>query len=133
MSLLKKLALASLVSVSMLAAAPSAMAKPAGKIENQSAEGVLQAFDDSIAAVEAAQDAMNSNADKDTVMALLKTAKQELNRIESATVNRAKEKANGILKKARSAYKKDQHEVAKVKIKDAVEAFKGLKQIYVNF
>lgn len=132
MSLLKKLALALLVSVSMLAAVtPSAMA--AGKIQNQSPEGVLQAFDDAIAAVEAAQDAINSNADKDTVLALLKTSKQELNRIESATVNRAKEKANGILKKARSAYKKDQHEIAKVKIKDAVAAFKGLKQIYLNF
>ena len=133
MSLLKKLALASLVSVSMLAAAPSAMAKPAGKIANQTGEGVLQAFDDSIAAVVAAEAAMHDGTEKDTVMALLKTAKQELNRIESATVNRAKEKANGALKKARSAYKKDQLEIAKVKMADAVTQFKGLKQIYLNF
>lgn len=131
MSLLKKIALASVISASMLVAAPSAMA--AGKIENQSPAGVLQAFDDSISAVEAAQSAMDSGADKDTVMALMKTAKQELNRIESATVNRAKEKANGVLKKSRSAYKKGQLEIAKVKMKEAVSQFKGLKQIYLNF
>ena len=41
MALLKKLVLALFVSVAMLATAPSAIAKPAGKIENQTPAGVL--------------------------------------------------------------------------------------------
>lgn len=133
MSLLKKLALASIVSSAMLVAAPSAMAKPAGKIENQSQAGVLQAFDDSITAIEAAQTALTSGADRDTVLALMRTAKQELNRIESATVNREKERANGLLKKSRSAFKKGKMDLAQEKMSEAVMKFTALKQIYLNF
>jgi len=131
MSLLKKLVLASVVSTAMLAAAPSAMA--AGKVENQSQAGVLQAFDDSIAAVEAAQTALNSGAERDEVLSLMRTAKQELNRIESATVNREKERANGLLKKSRSAFKKGDMEKAKANMSEAVTKFTELKQIYLNF
>ena len=133
MALLKKLVLALFVSIAMLAAAPSAIAKPAGKIANQSQEGVLQAFDDSITAVEAAQTAMESGEDKDKVLALMKEAKQELNRIESATVNREKERANGLLKKSRSAYRKDDIEKAKALMAETVAKFISLKQIYLNF
>ena len=133
MALLKKLVLALFVSVAMLAAAPSAIAKPAGKIANQSQQGVLQAFDDSIAAIEAAQTAMESGEDKDKVLALMKEAKQELNRIESATVNREKERANGLLKKARSAYRKDDLEKAKTLMAETVAKFISLKKIYLNF
>lgn len=130
---LKKLVLALFVSIAMLATIPSAVAKPKGKIENQSQEGVLQAFDDSISAIEAAQTAMESGEDKDKVLALMKEAKQELNRIESATVNREKERANGLLKKSRSAYRKDDIEKAKTLMAEAVAKFISLKQIYLNF
>ena len=130
---LKKLVLALFVSISMLATIPSAAAKPAGKIENQSPEGVLQAFDDAISAVEAAQTALEAGEDKDTVLALMKEAKQELNRIESATVNREKERANGHLKKSRSALKKGDTEKAKAHMVDAVAKFISLKKIYLEF
>ena len=133
MALLKKVVIALFVSVAMLATAPSAIAKPAGKVENQSQEGVLQAFDDSISAIEAAQTALESGEDKDTVLALMKEAKQELNRIESATVNREKERANGLLKKSRSALKKDDTEKAKAYMTDAVAKFISLKKIYLEF
>jgi len=131
MSLLKKLVLASVVSTALLAAAPSAMA--AGKIENQSQEGVLQAFDDSIASIEAAQTALNDGSDRETVLGLMKGAKQNLNRIESATVNREKERANGYLKKSRSAFKKGDMDTAKAQMSQAVVKFTSLKQIYLNF
>ena len=131
MALLKKVVLALFISVAMLATAPSVIA--AGKIENQSPEGVLKAFDAAIAAVEAAQTALESGEDKDTVLGLMKEAKQTLNQIESATVNREKERANGFLKKSRSAFRKGDIEKAKALMVDAVAKFISLKQIYLNF
>ncbi len=133
MALLKKVVLALFVSVAILATAPSAIAKPAGKIENQTPEGVLQAFDVAISSVEAAQTALESGEDKDTVLGLMKEAKQNLNKIESATVNREKERANGLLKKSRSAFRKGDLEKAKSLMSDTVAKFSSLKQIYLDF
>ncbi|MGR9014670.1 MAG: hypothetical protein ACU83U_13610 [Gammaproteobacteria bacterium] len=133
MALLKKLVIASFISTAMLAAAPTAMAKPQGKIENQSQEGVLEAFDESIAAAEAALEALNSGANEDAVLDLMKEAKQALNRIESATVNREKERANALLKHSRSALKKGDVEESKTLMIETVEKFKSLKQIFLSF
>ncbi|MBL6986808.1 MAG: hypothetical protein ISR72_07180 [Methylobacter sp.] len=133
MALLKKLVIASFISTAMLAAAPTAMAKPQGKIENQSQEGVLEAFDESIAAAEAALEALNSGAKEDAVLDLMKEAKQALNRIESATVNREKERANALLKHSRSALKKGDVEESKTLMIETVEKFKSLKQMFLSF
>lgn len=131
MALLKKVVIALFVSTAMLATAPSAIA--AGKIENQSPEAVLGAFDVAISSVEAAQTALESGADKDTVLGLMKEAKQNLNRIESAVINREKERANGLLKKSRSAFKKGNIEDAKTLMAETVAKFIFLKQLYLNF
>jgi hypothetical protein len=131
MALLKKVVIALFISTAMLATAPSVIA--AGKIANQTPEGVLLAFDEAIASVEAAQTAMLSGEDKDTVLGLMKEAKQNLNQIESAVINREKERANGLLKKSRSAYKKDDLETAKELMSKTVAKFAALKQIYVTF
>jgi hypothetical protein len=133
MALLKKVVIALFVSTALLATAPSAIAKPAGKIENQTPEGVLHAFDVAISSVEAAQTALVSGEDKDTVLGLMKEAKQNLNKIESATVNREKERANGLLKKSRSAFRKGDLEKAKSLMSDTVAKFISLKQIYLDF
>ncbi len=132
MSLLKKLSIA-LLSASLFAAAPAVLAKPAGKIENQSEEQLLATFDEAITAVEAVQQALENGADKKETLALYKKAKQALNRIESATVNREKERANGYLRKSRSAFKKGNVEKAKELAAKAVTSFKGLKQLYLDF
>ena len=131
MALLKKVVIALFISTAMLATAPSAIA--AGKVENQSPEGVLRAFDAAIAAVEAAQTALVSGEDKDTVLGLMKEAKQTLNQIESATVNREKERANGFLKKSRSAFRKGDQEKAEKLVANAVAKFISLKKIYLDF
>jgi hypothetical protein len=133
MTLLKKLVIASSICTALLAAAPTVMAKPAGKIENQSPAGVLAAFDESIAAAEAALQALNSGADEKTVLDLMKDAKQSLNHIESATVNREKEKANGLLKNSRSALMGGDIKTSKALMTETVEKFKSLKQIYLKF
>ena len=132
MSLLKKLSIA-LLSASLFAAAPAVLSKPAGKIENQTEEQLLATFDEAIAAVETVQQALDNGTDKKETLALYRKAKQALNRIESATVNREKERANGYLRKSRSAFKKGNVDEAKELIAKAVESFKGLKQLYLNF
>jgi len=137
MTLLKKLVIASFIGTALLAAsAPTAMAKPAGKIENQSPAAVLAAFDDAISAAEAADSVvqkLESGADTNAALELMKEAKQALNHIESATVNREKEKANGLLKDSRLAVIKDDLKTAKALMTEAVAKFKELKQIYLRF
>ena len=136
MTLLKKLVIASFIGTALLAAAPTAMAKPAGKIENQSPAAVLAAFDEAISAAEAADSVvqkLESGADTNAALELMKEAKQALNHIESATVNREKEKANGLLKDARLAVIKDDLKTAKALMTEAVAKFKELKQIYLRF
>jgi len=136
MTLLKKLVIALFIGTAFLAAAPTAMAKPAGKIENQSPEGVLAAFDEAIASAEAADaalQALNSGENNDAVLELMKEAKQALNHIESATVNREKEKANGLLKDSRLALIKGDLNASKASMTAAVAKFKELKKIYLSF
>jgi len=107
MGLLKKLTLAFFVSFAMLAVAPSAIAKP-GKIANQTQAEVEQSLLDTIAVAEETLAAMKSGADKETVMALLKKTKQTGKTIESSVVLANRDRALTKVKKARSAYKKDQ-------------------------
>ncbi|MCX7095508.1 MAG: hypothetical protein NTY50_18970 [Methylobacter sp.] len=136
MTLLKKSAIALFIGTAFLATAPTAMAKPAGKIENQTPEGVKAAFDEAIAAAEAADAALQAltpGANNDAVLELMKEAKQALNHIESATVNREKERANGFLKDARGALIKGDLTASKASMTAAVEKFKELKKIYLSF
>lgn len=133
MGLLKKLVMAFLVSFAMFAVAPTAMAKPAGKIANQTQEGVKQAFLDTIAIAEETLAAMKGGADKEAVMALLKKTKQTGKTIESAVVLANRDRALGKLKKARSAYKKDQHDKAVQLMEQTVERFIKLNEQYHNF
>ena len=136
MTLLKKLVIASFIGTALLAAAPTAMAKPAGKIENQSPAAVLTAFDDAISSAEAADSVvqkLESGADTNAALELVKEAKQALNHIESATVNREKERANLLLKDARLALIKDDLNTAKALMTEVVAKFKSLKQIYTSF
>ena len=135
MSLLKTAVLALSLSTAMMAVSPSVMAKEkkGGKIQHQTNEGVLIAFDESIVAIEAASVALNSGAEKKEVLALMKTAKRMLNKIESATVNRAKQESNKYLRYSRKALKDGDMGEAVARMAEAVESYKNLKQIYLDF
>lgn len=62
----------------MLATAPSVMAKPAGKVANQSQAEVAQSLTDTVTIAEETLAAMKSGADKDTVLALIKRLSKRL-------------------------------------------------------
>lgn len=133
MSLLKKLVLAFFVSFAMLATAPSVMAKPAGKVANQSQAEVAQSLTDTVTIAEETLAAMKSGADKDTVLALIKKTKQTAKTIESSVVLAKRDRALSKVAKARGAYKKDQHEKAEELMEQAVKGFKDVKTLYHNF
>ena len=133
MSSLKKLVLALFVSSAMLAATPVVVAKPAGKIANQTQEGVKQALLDTIAIAEETLAAMKGGVEKDTVMALLKKTKQTAKTIESSVVLADRDRALAKVKKSRSAYKKDQHAKAEELMEQAVERFIKVNDKYHNF
>ncbi|SHE22265.1 hypothetical protein [methanotrophic endosymbiont of Bathymodiolus puteoserpentis (Logatchev)] len=133
MSLLKKVVLAGFISTAMLATAPSVMAKPAGKQENQTSEGVARALDSAVAAAEATLQGLKDGVDMETGLALFKHTKQESKTIESAVVKPARAKAQSSLSKARSAFKKGNTEEAIKIMTVAVERFKKVKSIYYNF
>ncbi len=133
--LLKKLTLALFVSVAMLAAAPSAMAKPQGKIENASPEATVVAIDETIElAGEALKAVQAGELEKKEMMALFKKVKQRAKTIESTTTYMLREKALGRLGKARLAYKrgKDKAEVEELMAK-SYDTFKKIKVRYDEF
>lgn len=132
---LKKLTLALFVSLALLASAPSAMAKPAGKIENATGADTVVAINETIALAEEALKAVKSNElEKADMMALFKSVKQRAKTIESTTTYMLREKALGKLGKARIAYKKDKDQAEVVeKMEKAYDVFKQIKVRFDEF
>ncbi len=133
MSLLKKVVLAGFISTAMLAAVPSAMAKPAGKQSNQTQEGVALTLDSTVEAVEAVLTGLEAGVDMETGLALFKAAKQASKTIESSTVYALRARAQGVLKKARSAFKKGETEKSIELTKVALKKFEGVRTAYYDF
>jgi len=134
MGLLKKLVIAFFVSFAMLAAAPSAIAKPAGKQANQTQAGVAAALDDTVAAAEALYAHLQEGIDDTKAgLAEFKKVKQLSKTIESSTVYPQRSRAQGALRKARSAFKKGNNEEAVELMKIAVEKFQTVKSDYYSF
>jgi len=134
MGLLKKLVIVFFVSVTMLAVAtPSAMAK-VGKQANQTQAGVAIALDDTVAAAEALYAHLQEGIDDVKAgLAEFKNVKQLSKTIESSTVYPQRARAQGALRKARSAFKKGHNEEAVKLMKIAVEKFKTVKSDYYSF
>lgn len=135
MGLLKNVSLALFISTAMLATAPTAIAKPAGKIENKTPAETVISIDETIEAAEEVLAAVKSgDLEKDVVMKMFKTVKQKAKTIESTVTYSIREKALGRLSKARLAYKKgkDAAEVEE-KTKIALDTFIELKSRYDNF
>ena len=133
MGLLKKIIFAAFISTAMLATAPSVMAKPAGKVANQTQAEVAQSLIDTIDAAELALTAIQSSADFKDTMKAFKTTKQTAKTIESSVVLADRDRALNRVMKARSAYKKGDIEKSEALMTEAVERFKKVKDKYHNF
>ena len=135
MGSIKKVSLALCVSVAMLGAASTVMAKPAGKIENATPAATVIAISESLVlADEALVMLKNAETEKAVMMAKFKELKQRAKQIESTVTYMLREKALGRLGKARLAYKKGQDaaSVEALMVK-SIESFKALSKKYHDF
>lgn len=132
MALLKKLLLASAITVSLITVSPATFA--AGKIEKSTVAEVKVAIDETIALSEDVLAAVEAGeATQEEVLILMKKTKQASKRIESNPVDRLRSKGNQRMAKARSAFKKGEHEKAIVLIKEVVSIYKEVKVKYNSF
>ena len=131
MDLLKKIVLAASLSVAMIATAPVSMA--AGKIEKATVAEVVEAIKETIKLSEESLAAIESGADKKSILDLLKRTKQSSKRIESNIVDRLRQTANARVSKARSAVKKDDKETAVAFMTEAVQRFKDIQKKHSSF
>jgi hypothetical protein len=131
MAIFKKVLLAVFVSVAMIATAPVTIA--AGKIEKATPQEVTEAIKDTISLSEETLAAVESGAEKEAVLDLFKRTKQSSKRIESNIVDRLRQTANSRLKKARSAFKKDDKETAVAFMTEAIQIFKDVQKKHAAF
>ena len=131
MALLKKLLLAVFVSVAMFATAPATMA--AGKIEKATIAEVTEAIKETISLSEETLAALQSGADKEKVLGLYKSTKQESKKIESNIVDRLRSKANSRVKQSRSAYLKEDNAKAEELMTEAIKIFKEVQVKHREF
>lgn len=131
MHLIKKMILAFFfISVT---ATISTTAIAAGKIENATLDEVKASINMTIERSEKTLAAIESGADKETVLALLSDTKQMAKEIH-ATRRAAvfKSKAGSQMKKARKAAKKDDLETAKGHVEKGVQFYKQLKDAFLE-
>ncbi len=134
MGLLKKVSLALFISIAMLATAPSVMAKPMGKIENKTPAETVVDIDKTLEISAETLKAIEDDVEKDTVMKMFKSTKQQAKEIESTVTYSIREKALGRLGKARLAFKKDKDKSEVLELmKKADDTFKELKARYHGF
>lgn len=103
----------------------------AGKIENATMEEVLASIDTTIERSEKTLAALESGADQQTVLDLLNDTKQmakEIHATRKAAVY--KSKAGSLMKKARSAAKKNDMNAAKTHVAKGLEFYKKLKEVF---
>lgn len=127
MSFLKKAVLALSLSFAMLSVAPTAIAKPAGKIENQSAS------ETTLELLKSAPVYEKKSVESKAMLASFKETKRIAKTNESATTYAKREKALGKLGKARKYFKKGQQEKSVVEMENAVSIFKEIKVSYHDF
>jgi hypothetical protein len=130
MSFLKKAVLALSLSFAMLSVAPTAIAKPAGKIENQSASETAEA---TLELLKSAPVYEKKSVESKAMLASFKETKRIAKTNESATTYAKREKALGKLGKARKYFKKGQQEKSVVEMENAVSIFKEIKVSYHDF
>jgi hypothetical protein len=130
MHLTKKIILAFFLACAVTTVSTTSIA--AGKIENATLEEIKASIDTTIERSEKALSALESGADKETVLGFLADTKQmakEIHATRRAAVY--KTKAGTQMKKARSAAKKDDLETAKEHVAKGVEFYKQLKEAFL--
>lgn len=128
MSFLKKFLLSIMIASSMGAISSASFA--AGKIENATTAEVKEEIEKAINNTADAITAIQNNEGQDSVLGLIKNAKQASKRIESNRLDVKRSRANSSLAKARSAIKKGKNDAAIASLTKALDGFKEIKRLF---
>jgi hypothetical protein len=110
----------------LLALAITATSSTAFAVANSSYEEVQSAINNTLAKVEEANTGINSGADTEKLIEMVTDARQ----LQKDVLDVKRNQASNVLKQARSALQKNELEVAKESLADALNRYKEIKQIY---
>ena len=110
--------------------AVSSVSFAAGKIENATTEEVKIEIDNAIKSTEDAIAAIQNNDGQDSILGLIKDAKQASKKIESNRLDVKRNRAAARLAKARSAVKKGENDSALGFLSEALAGYQEIKTLF---
>ncbi|MDD2739836.1 MAG: hypothetical protein PHR94_12975 [Methylomonas lenta] len=125
MNTFKKILLSSVMTVSM-----AAISSAASAVENPSYEDVKAAIENTQAKVDESIAALNNGADNEVVIEMITDARQLQKDIANNVLDLKRNQASNVLKKARTALKSNELEVAKESLTDAANRYKEIQNLY---
>jgi hypothetical protein len=114
----------------LLALAITATSSTAFAVANPSYEEVQSAINNTLAKVEEANTGINNGADTEKLIEMVTDARQLQKDISNNVLDVKRNQASNVLKQARAALQKNEIEVAKESLADALNRYKEIKQIY---
>ncbi|MCD2453441.1 hypothetical protein GO003_023965 [Methylicorpusculum oleiharenae] len=125
MNIFKKILLSSVMTVSM-----AAISSVASAVENPSYEDVKAAIENTQSKVDESIAALNNGADNEVVIEMITDARQLQKDIANNVLDLKRNQASNVLKKARTALKSNELEVAKESLTDAANRYKEIQNLY---
>jgi Skp family chaperone for outer membrane proteins len=125
MNTFKKILLSSVMTVSM-----ASISSAASAVENPSYEDVKAAIENTQAKVDESIAALNNGADNEVVIEMITDARQLQKDIANNVLDLKRNQASNVLKKARTALKSNELEVAKESLTDAANRYKEIQNLY---
>lgn len=116
----------------LLALAITTTSSTAFAVVNPSYEEVRAAIDTTLAKVEEANTAINSGTDTEKLIDMVTDARQLQKDIANNVLDVKRNQASNVLKQARFALQKNELDVAKESLAEALNRYKEIKQIYAE-
>lgn len=108
----------------------AATSSTAFAIENPSYEDVKAAIENTLSKVEQAKSALDNGTDTKAVIDMVTTARQLQKDIANNVLDVKRNQASNVLKQARTALQKNEVQVAKESLADALKRYNEIKQLY---
>lgn len=127
MNTFKKILVSSVMAVVLATLSSNAFA-----VANPSYEDVKAAISNTLAKVEEAQTALNNGTSNETLIDMVSDARQLQKDIANNVLDVKRNQASNVLKQVRSALQKNDLEMAKAALADAVNRYKEIQQLYAS-
>lgn len=116
----------------LMALVITATSSTAFAVVNPSYDDVKTAIDNTLAKVEEANTAINSGTDTEKLIDIVTDARQLQKDIANNVLDVKRNQASNVLKQVRSALQKNERQVAKASLADALDRYKEIKQLYAS-